>query len=238
MKCRIRGHGRLACRDRCQLAEKLFIGEIAPAKPSPSKIRHQLLIWRGSIASFTTVFLASHNAFLVEALERLNQIMVLLGPTALACQPVFKKSPMNMMRSMTLFNRADAAEAAITSLQCGESPLANYRQPAARQSRLKQNMFTPPATHVDFRHQIARHNIYHRRHRRTISLAFWSASTLSSWQLIWRVVRWCVSATVQNNLACRAGSMPVISGLGTLIGSNFGPDTIPQMHNWATPSWR
>ena len=49
---------------------------------------------------------------------------------------------------------------------------------------------------------------------------------------------WCVGAsvaTVQNNLGVpRWFHVPVILGLGTLIGSNFGPDTIPQMHNWAT----
>jgi membrane AbrB-like protein len=49
---------------------------------------------------------------------------------------------------------------------------------------------------------------------------------------------WCVGATVkpvQNNLGVpRWLHVPVVLGLGTLIGGNFGPDTIAQMHSWAT----
>jgi len=49
---------------------------------------------------------------------------------------------------------------------------------------------------------------------------------------------WCVGTTVspvQNNLGVpRWFHVPVVLGLGTLIGGNFSPDTIPQMHNWAT----
>ena len=49
---------------------------------------------------------------------------------------------------------------------------------------------------------------------------------------------WCIGAAVtpvQNKLGVpRWFHVPVILGLGTLIGGNFGPDTIPQMHNWAT----
>ena len=64
-------------------AEKLFIGEICASEAQLIKNQAPAVdLARINSKFHHGIFLASHNAFLVEALDRLNQIMVLLGPTA------------------------------------------------------------------------------------------------------------------------------------------------------------
>jgi DNA-binding GntR family transcriptional regulator len=96
-------------------AEKSFIDEIRSSETQ--LIKHQAPaaeLARMNSKFHHSIFLASHNGFLLEALERLSQIMVLLGPTAYSLPARIQEIAMehNAINNAIQSGQADDAEAA------------------------------------------------------------------------------------------------------------------------------
>ena len=96
-------------------AEKLFIDEIRTSETQLIKNQAPAVdLARINSKFHHGILLASHNAFLVEALDRLSQIMVLLGPTAYSLPARIQEiaSEHDALNDAIQSGQADAAEAA------------------------------------------------------------------------------------------------------------------------------